>query len=81
MRRSTSLWCSEFVHPPQEKRPSRGGNCSCIEVLKQVGRPESDLPATEAKFAELRALYEPFLLALANHFVLTLPPVMVEKKE
>jgi hypothetical protein len=68
------------IRPPAVgKRPSRGGDAGCMELLKQMGKPESDLPTIEAKFNELRGLYEPFLLALAHHFVLTLPPVMVEK--
>ena len=34
--------------------------------------------AAVAKFAELRGTYEPFVDALAQHFVLTLPPIVPE---
>jgi len=34
--------------------------------------------ACDRKFAELRAMYEPFLAALAHDFLFTLPPILPE---
>jgi hypothetical protein len=45
------------------------------EKLKQVGLDLRADPAGEAKLAELRNMYEPFVNALAHYFVLSLPPI------
>jgi hypothetical protein len=47
------------------------------EFLGSIARQPSDFATLESRFFELRALYEPFLEALALHFMLSLPPVIV----
>ena len=49
-------------------------------LLQQVGHQSADSVVIEKRLLELRRLYEPFLDALADHFVLTLPPVMVTEQ-
>jgi len=69
------------IRPPSfDDRRSRGGDLPRTQLLDRLGKTPEDLPAIQAKFAELRGLYEPFLLALSTHFLLTLPPVMATEK-
>jgi hypothetical protein len=49
------------------------------ESLQGAGIPLRDGPAVEAALAELRGLYEPFVNALAAHFLFALPPFHPEK--
>jgi hypothetical protein len=49
------------------------------EKLKKSGLELRADAAADAKLIELRAMYEPFLNALARHFVLTLPPIDPEQ--
>jgi hypothetical protein len=46
------------------------------QLLRDAGVPSADSPESEARLAELRGMYEPFLAALADHFMLALPPVI-----
>ncbi len=55
---------------PASARSSTSSARSGVEVR--------DDAAAVAKFAELRAMYEPFVAALAHHFVLNLPPIVPE---
>jgi hypothetical protein len=48
------------------------------EQLRQAGMELRDTPAATAKLAELRAMYEPFVNALAKQFVVNLPPIVGE---
>jgi hypothetical protein len=50
-----------------------------LETLREAGLPLRDGPATARALAELRALYEPFVNALAVYFRLVLPPFQPEK--
>jgi hypothetical protein len=66
--------------PPADRRPHRDNPIPFDELLRLTGRPAGDLPGIEKRFAELRAMYEPFLEALSLHFVLALPPVIAATK-
>jgi Ion channel len=45
-------------------------------MLAGAGLPLRDGPAVDQNLAELRALYEPFVNALAFHFLFALPPIL-----
>jgi hypothetical protein len=45
------------------------------DKLRKAGLELRADPAVDAKLAELRGLYEPFVNALAQHFLLALPPI------
>jgi hypothetical protein len=49
------------------------------ELLRKAGWTLRDGPASDARLAQLRALYEPFVRALADHLLFALPPVLSEK--
>ena len=49
------------------------------ELGCEAGLVMRDGPATDAKLAELRGMYEPFVCALARHLLLTLPEILPEK--
>lgn len=65
-------------------RPSQGDTdrlppqmlAHLLERLRQSGAPARDASDVQARFAELRAVYEPFLTGLAAHFLLNLPPMI-----
>jgi hypothetical protein len=48
------------------------------EKVCQAGLEMRDDPAVENKLAELRAMYEPFVNALAGYFLFSLPPYLPE---
>jgi hypothetical protein len=49
------------------------------ESLSEAGLKMCAGPAAASALAELRALYEPFVNALAAHFVFAMPPFRLEK--
>jgi hypothetical protein len=49
------------------------------EQLREAGLALCEGPGVEAKVAELRGMYEPFVNALAQHFLMSLPPLAPEK--
>jgi hypothetical protein len=49
------------------------------EVLREAGLVLREGTAVDAKLAELRAMYEPYVNALAQFLLITLPPVFPEK--
>jgi hypothetical protein len=68
-----------FRVPPQPPEPDR----LPPEQLQHLRRSLNDVglvlregPAIDAKLAELRGMYEPFVNALAQHFLLALPPIV-----
>jgi hypothetical protein len=68
------------VKPPAQPNPLRSDTPTQLhDLLHKFGHQPADCAAIEARLAELRGLYEPFVDALAMHFVLTLPPVMADK--
>ncbi len=48
-------------------------------VLREAGLEMRDGPLVEAKLTELRAMYEPFVCALSQHFLFPLPPMFQEQ--
>jgi hypothetical protein len=49
------------------------------ERLREAGGDVRAGPTADAKLAELRGMYEPFLAALADYFLFTLPVIFPEK--
>jgi hypothetical protein len=66
--------------PPAPDRLPRERAALLRKLLREAGLPARDGPAADARLAELRAMYEPFLAALADHFHLTLPDVFPERQ-
>jgi hypothetical protein len=60
--------------PPPERLPADKLQ-QLREKLRAVGIDFRSDAAADAKLAELRAMYEPFVVALAEHFMLALPAV------
>ena len=66
------------VRPPSQPIALRSTSTTHLsELLHHFGRQTTDSAEIESRLTELRGMYEPFLDALAEHFRLTLPPVMV----
>ncbi|HEY2158979.1 MAG TPA: potassium channel family protein, partial [Isosphaeraceae bacterium] len=57
-------------------RYSEAGFRRFLDELRASGVEVHDDAAALAKFAELRAMYEPFVAALAHHLVLNLPAIV-----
>jgi hypothetical protein len=49
------------------------------ELLLSAGLPLCDEDGSAGKLTQLRAMYEPFALALGHHFLLSLPPFLPDK--
>jgi hypothetical protein len=67
-----------FRTPPRPAQPDRlpdDGLRRLREELHDAGLPLRQGPAVDAKLAELRGLYEPFVGALAAYLRFALPPV------
>jgi hypothetical protein len=72
-----------FRTPPQAPDPDRlpaGELLRLREMLREAGLPLRDGSAFDQKLAGLRALYEPFVNALAQFLLFRLPPVVPEKQ-
>jgi nitrate reductase NapE component len=72
-----------FRTPPQAPDPDRlpaGELLRLRAMLREAGLPLPDGEAFDQKLAGLRALYEPFVNALAQLFLFRLPPVVPEKE-
>jgi hypothetical protein len=71
-----------FKRPPRPPHPDRLSPERLErlrEVLREAGLPLADGPAVDAKIAELRAMYEPFVNALALHLEFLLPPILADQ--
>jgi hypothetical protein len=71
-----------FQTPPRAPEPDRLPPERLRQLREQVCRAGLVLregEAFDAKLAELRGLYEPFVNALAHYFLFALPPVLPEK--
>jgi hypothetical protein len=71
-----------FGTPPVPPAPDRLGPGDCErlwESLRAAGLELRDGPAVAKALAELRALYEPFVNALAAYFRFALPPWMPDR--
>jgi len=62
--------------PPQDRLPPEKRK-QLQQSLREVGLELHDDGEAGAKLAELRGMYEPFVNALAQRFLLTLPPIIV----
>jgi hypothetical protein len=60
-------------HNPEHDRMPPECFAFLRETLTQTGHEPRESPEFEQKLAELRAMYEPFVNALAHHFQFTLP--------
>lgn len=70
-----------FQVPPCLEQPDRlpaESRQKLREKLKASGLEFRSDAAADAKLAELRAMYEPFVMTLADHFLLALPPINPE---
>ena len=70
-----------FFVPPIEPDPDRMDADRLRrlrEELRAAGLEPREGEAVDRKLAELRGMYEPFVNALAHHFVLALPPVIAD---
>ncbi len=65
--------------PPEPDRLPPDAWMRLIQQLREAGLQLREGPAVEAKLAELRGMYEPFVNALARYFHFTLPPIFTEK--
>ena len=65
--------------PPQPDRLPAADLARLRESLCGAGVKMRDGPAVATALAELRGLYEPFVNALAAHFLFTMPPFQPEK--
>jgi hypothetical protein len=71
-----------FKTPPVVPHPDRLPDERLLrlrELLGEAGLGLRDGAAIDAKLAELRAMYEPYVNALANFLLFTLPPVLSDK--
>jgi hypothetical protein len=70
-----------FDTPPRPPEPDRldGAELARLRAaLREAGVAVRDGPAADKALAELRGLYEPFVNALAAHFLFALPPFLPE---
>jgi hypothetical protein len=65
--------------PPESDRLPAADLARLHESLRGAGLELRDGPAVAKALAELRGLYEPFVNALAAHFLFALPPFQPEK--
>jgi hypothetical protein len=65
--------------PPQPDRLSEADFARLRESLCGAGMKMREGPAVATALAELRALYEPFVNALAAHFLFAMPPFQPDK--
>jgi hypothetical protein len=71
-----------FRTPPRPPQPDRLPDETLRQLraeLRAAGCPLREGAAVDAKLAELRGLYEPFVNALAGYLRFTLPPVRPDK--
>jgi hypothetical protein len=71
-----------FYTPPRPVEPERLPPDAWQRLCQQIRAAGLELrqgPAVEAKLAELRGMYEPFVNALAHYFHFLLPPLFTEK--
>jgi hypothetical protein len=71
-----------FNTPPRPPQPDRLAEADLARLwasLREAGLTVRDGPAAAKALSELRNLYEPFVNALAAHFLFTLPPFQPDK--
>lgn len=67
------------ISPPEDRLPPAQLK-KLRSVLANLGMRLHDSPEADRKLSELRALYEPYVYALAKHLEQTLPPWVPEQK-
>jgi Ion channel len=65
--------------PPEPDRLAEGDLVRLLESLRATGITVREGPGVAKALAELRALYEPFVNALAAYFLFALPPFQPDK--
>jgi hypothetical protein len=68
-----------FKRPPQPPEPDRLSPDRLLRLrtlLREAGLPLADGTAVDTRITELRAMYEPFVQALATHLEFNLPPIL-----
>jgi hypothetical protein len=65
--------------PPEPERLSRDDLSELLRTLREAGMRIGDEGAVIKAVTEMRALYEPFVNALAEHFKFELPPFLPRK--
>ena len=61
-------------HPPEPDRLPQADFAQLVDILAKAGIDLRKDPQAEAKIQELRAMYEPFVNAIAGYLLLRLPP-------
>ena len=64
--------------PPQPNRLEAEPFARLRDLLRRANIDLGETEAFEKRLAELRKLYEPFVNALARHFLLALPPILAD---
>jgi hypothetical protein len=64
---------------PESDRLPAADLARLLKALREAGVPMREEVAVTKALAELRALYEPFVNALAGHFQFDLPPFLPDK--
>jgi hypothetical protein len=67
--------------PPEPNRLSEEQLRRLRQTLRDAGVELAEGPEADARLAELRGMYEPFVNALAQRFLFHVPPVMLEPPE
>lgn len=73
--------CQVFDAPPRAPPSDRLSATDLVRLramLREVGVSVADGPAADARLAELRRQYEPYVNALANRLLMPLPPWLPE---
>ncbi len=65
--------------PPPVDRLPETALAELLASLRSQGGDVSDVKVVASKLAELRGMYEPFVVGLAAHFLITLPPVVADQ--
>jgi hypothetical protein len=65
------------VEPPEDRLPS-DRLLALRQLLRGAGLELADGGGAERRLAELRGMYEPFVQALSQRFLMPVPPVMME---
>jgi Ion channel len=65
------------VDPPADRLPPERWK-TLRESLEQAGLELKDGEAVEKRLTELRGMYEPFVVALSQRFLIPLPPVFID---
>jgi len=64
-------------HMPHQDRLAPADRARFHEFLRSAKVSIDESGDSDARLAELRGSYEPFLVALADHFIIALPPIFV----